>query len=81
MGVIHGVDLDERLQRARELYSLGYRALAIGGVAGRASSHRRHIKQAFMSGTFYVERGGGLARFRAARPGEPVTAPDRWVRV
>jgi len=120
MGVVHGIDCDERLRRARELYALGYRALAIGGVAGRASSHRQHIlamveavrqavpdvwlhvlgisapsfvcewrrlgvdsfdgashfKQAFLSGTFYVERDGDLDRFRAARPGEPVTAPE-----
>lgn len=42
MAVVHGVDLDERIESATRLYALGYRALALGGLAGRAG-HKRDM--------------------------------------
>jgi len=43
MAVVHGLTLDERLEYARELYDLGYGALALGGLAGRASAKTDNI--------------------------------------
>lgn len=40
MAVIHGMDLDERLQSASELAAMGYQHLSIGGVAARASQKK-----------------------------------------
>jgi hypothetical protein len=37
MACIHGADLGERIQHAQWLCSLGYEALALGGLAGQAS--------------------------------------------
>lgn len=34
-----------------------------------------HFKQAFTAGKFFMEQGGQLTGYQAARPGEPVTAP------
>ncbi len=42
MAVVHGVELSERLKYARFLMDLGYRHLALGGLAGRAS-HKKMI--------------------------------------
>jgi hypothetical protein len=43
MAVIHGVDRHERIRQALDLRACGYGALAIGGVAGRAGTHRAQI--------------------------------------
>lgn len=40
MAAIHGMDGAERLQHVRRLLDLGYDALAVGGVAARASQQR-----------------------------------------
>lgn len=37
MATLHGMDINERLQHGRELASMGYQHIAIGGVAARAS--------------------------------------------
>lgn len=43
MAVVHGTSLEERIAHARELVALGYTALSLGGMAGRASAKREHI--------------------------------------
>lgn len=40
---IHGMDLDERVEHSQELLSIGYDAVALGGLAARASNTRRAI--------------------------------------
>jgi len=40
VGVIHGNSLDTRLMAAQELLEMGYKYLAIGGVAGRAGAKK-----------------------------------------
>jgi hypothetical protein len=42
MATIHGMDLDERIKHGKELLDMGYKYLAIGGVAARASQ-KTHI--------------------------------------
>ena len=42
MAAIHGMDADERLAHAHRLLDMGYDALAVGGVAARASQ-RQHV--------------------------------------
>jgi len=37
MATLHGMDLSERIEHGRKLASMGYRHIAIGGVAARAS--------------------------------------------
>ncbi|MEZ9540155.1 hypothetical protein AB4160_18455 [Shewanella sp. 10N.286.51.B8] len=41
MGVVHGLDLDEKLKRCQELVDLGYKAISLGGLAFRASSQKK----------------------------------------
>lgn len=41
MACIHGQTLDERLEHAEQLTKIGYEALAIGGVAARASQKKK----------------------------------------
>lgn len=41
MACVHGMDLPERLDHARALLDIGYAALAVGGVAARASQRRQ----------------------------------------
>lgn len=43
MAAIHGMERDERIEHAKQLIDLGYEALALGGVAARASQRRRVI--------------------------------------
>lgn len=40
MAAIHGMDIDERVEHALELAGVGYKHLAIGGVAARASQKK-----------------------------------------
>jgi hypothetical protein len=40
MACIHGETIDERLEHAEELVQLGYKYLAVGGVAARASQRK-----------------------------------------
>lgn len=40
MATIHGMDLAERIAHARELVDVGYRHLALGGLAARASQRK-----------------------------------------
>ena len=37
MATIHGMDLNERIEHGKKLYDLGYKYLAIGGLAARAA--------------------------------------------
>jgi hypothetical protein len=37
MATLHGMDLDERIQHGKRLVEMGYRHIAIGGIAARAS--------------------------------------------
>lgn len=119
MAVIHGDTIDERIDHAAELMSLGYEFLSVGGVAARASQKTRvfsivsalreetrgkylhvlglsspeyaakwqytgidsfdgssHFKQAFTAGAFFAQQSASLSKYQAARPGEPVTAPE-----
>ncbi len=43
MAVVHGLTVEERLERGIELYNLGYKALGIGGLVPEASNKRRNI--------------------------------------
>ncbi len=60
MGVVHGLDLEERLDAARHLLDLGYRALAVGGVAARNGGKRivievvRQIREATAGARLHV---------------------------
>jgi hypothetical protein len=40
MACVHGMELEERVQHARWLYSVGYQHVAIGGLAARASQKK-----------------------------------------
>jgi len=40
MATLHGMDIEERINHGRELASAGYRHIAIGGVAARASQKK-----------------------------------------
>jgi hypothetical protein len=40
MATVHGLDLDERIGNALWLAEIGYKAVALGGMAGRASAKR-----------------------------------------
>ena len=44
VAAIHGMDLEERVAHSQELVEMGYDALALGGLAARASDTRRAIK-------------------------------------
>lgn len=44
MAVVHGLSTEERVERAVELYNLGYRALAIGGLVPTASDKPKNIQ-------------------------------------
>jgi hypothetical protein len=44
VAAIHGMDLDERVAHSQELLDMGYEALALGGLAARASDTRRAIE-------------------------------------
>jgi hypothetical protein len=118
MATAHGITTEERIGYALELVALGYRHIALGGLAGQASRKAwavetvaacraalpgtwlhvlglsspsymtawralgvdscdgsSHFKQAFTAGTFFIEAGGALGKYQAARPGELITAP------
>jgi hypothetical protein len=118
MACAHGITTAERVAYGLELAALGYRHIALGGLAGQASRKAwavetvaacraalpgvwlhvlglsspsymaawqaigvdscdgsSHFKQAFTAGVFFVEAGGELVKYQAARPGEAVTAP------
>jgi len=40
MAAVHGMTIEERVQAANELVSMGYKHLAIGGIAGRATEKK-----------------------------------------
>lgn len=44
MAVVHGQDTAERLEHAQTLRDMGYRALALGGMAARASQKRLAVE-------------------------------------
>lgn len=44
MACVHGMDLKERVEHAKWLVELGYRNIAIGGLAARASQKKRVIE-------------------------------------
>ena len=44
MATAHGVSIDERVEYAEFLHGIGYRAIALGGLAGRASAKRSNIE-------------------------------------
>lgn len=44
MACVHGMSLAERVERTRELLDAGFRALAVGGVAARASQKARVLE-------------------------------------
>jgi len=44
MATAHGLSIDERIESAEWLHGLGYRAIALGGLAGRASAKRSNIE-------------------------------------
>lgn len=118
MATAHGITTEERVACALDLVAMGYRHIALGGLAGQASRRAwavetvaacraalpgvwlhvlglsspayvaawralgvdscdgsSHFKQAFTAGTFFVEAGGALGKYQAARPGELITAP------
>mgnify|MGYP003651672992 CR=1 FL=1 len=43
MATIHGMDIDERLEQAEYLVSVGYKHLALGGMAARAAQKKHMI--------------------------------------
>jgi tRNA-guanine family transglycosylase len=51
-------------------YFAAWRQLGVESCDGSS-----HFKQAFTGGAFFVRSGATLAKWAAARPGEPVTAP------
>lgn len=118
MVTVHGMDLTERIQMTHQYVEMGYKALALGGLAARASQKalilmmvreiRRavpdvwlhvlglsspeyaaaweeyginsfdgssHFKQAFTAGVFFTLNDEKMIKYRAARPGEKITAP------
>ncbi len=56
MACVHGTSIDERIAHANELCAMGYKHLALGGLAGRASQKRivleivEHIRVAIPHG-------------------------------
>jgi hypothetical protein len=52
-------------------YFAAWRSLGVESCDGSS-----HFKQAFTGGAFYTRTGGNLTKYQAARPGEPVSAPE-----
>lgn len=44
MAVAHGLDEQERIAHATELVAMGYKAISLGGMAGRASAKRQNVE-------------------------------------
>jgi len=44
MATAHGISIDERVQYAEWLHEIGYRSIALGGLAGRSSAKRSNIE-------------------------------------